>query len=94
MVSVRPELVVLSEQLLVLVAGKRAFDKMRELVALEAKLPGHRRQVLGPTEVKAASLTLDTRRVRLRLSSTGAGAVASRPDPPLMVTMEPGPVHA
>ena len=41
------QLAALPEQLLVLVAGERAFDEPHELVTLETKLTGHRRQVLG-----------------------------------------------
>jgi len=38
-----------SEPFLLLHSGRRAFHEMYELVALDTKLPGHRRQVLGPT---------------------------------------------
>ena len=50
--SVWLELAALSEQRLVLVAGKRTFHELHELVALEAKLPSHRRRLLGSTEAK------------------------------------------
>ena len=64
------ELPALSEQLLVLVAGERALDEAHKLVALEAKLPGHRRQVRGATvDLAVAHHRVDARLdVRPRLT--------------------------